>query len=44
MVNFIYLVVTLANQNCMHVKRKWVKLKECFLPFTAQSFNSPVSI
>ena len=33
MEKFTYFNATLTNQNCMHIKIKWIKFMECFLPF-----------
>jgi len=33
MEKFIYFSVTLTNQNCMHIKIKWIIFMECVLPF-----------
>ena len=33
MEKFTYFSMTLTNQNCMHVKIKWITFMECFLPF-----------
>jgi hypothetical protein len=30
---FTYFSVTLTNQNCMHIKIKWIVFMECVLPF-----------